>query len=55
MLKMGHEITYPFKNFKLQVWEYVSNLIPHFTRHVIIRYAGIKVSKMNKTKTLLKQ
>ena len=33
------EITYPFPNFKgctVEVWEWMSNFIPHFTGHVII-------------------
>ena len=33
------EITYPFPNFNgctVEVWERMSNFIPHFTAHVII-------------------
>ena len=32
------EITYPFLNFNgatVEVWEWISNFIPHFTGHVI--------------------
>ena len=33
------EITYPFPNFNggtFEVWEWISNFLPHFTGHVII-------------------
>ena len=33
------EITYPFPNFNgttVEVWEWITNFIPHFTEHVII-------------------
>ena len=36
--KMWNEITFPFPNFNgatIEVWEWVSNFIPHFTGHVI--------------------
>ena len=36
--KVWGEITYPFPNFNgaaVEVWEWKSNFIPHFTRHVI--------------------
>ena len=36
--KVWAEITYPFLNFNsvtVEVWEWISNLIPHFTGHVI--------------------
>ena len=36
--KVWDEITYPFANFDsgtIVVWEWLSNFIPHFTRHVI--------------------
>ena len=36
---MWYEITYPFSNFNsaiVEVWEWVSNFIPHFTGHVDI-------------------
>ena len=36
--KVWDEIIYPFPNFSGatdEVWEWISNLIPHFTRHVI--------------------
>ena len=36
---MRHEFIYPFRNSKggiVQVWEWVSYFIPHFTGHVII-------------------
>ena len=36
--KMWIEITYPFSNFKgatVEVWEWISNFIPHFSWHVI--------------------
>ena len=36
--KMWDEITYPFPNFNsctVEVWEWISNFIPHFIRHVI--------------------
>ena len=35
---MKSEITYPFTNFNgctVEVWEWISNFIPHFTGHVI--------------------
>ena len=37
-IKMCGEITYPFPNFNgatVEVWEWVSNLTPHFTMDVI--------------------
>ena len=36
---MWDEITHPFPNFNgatVEVWEWISNFIPHFTGHVII-------------------
>ena len=36
--KIWDEITYPFSNFHgaaVEVWECISNFIPHFTGHVI--------------------
>ena len=36
--KAWDEITYPFPNFNsatVEVWEWISNFIPHFTGHVI--------------------
>ena len=36
--KVWDEITYPFPNFNgaaVEVWEWLSNFIPHFTRYVI--------------------
>ena len=36
--KMWDEITYPFPNFNcaaIELWEWLSNFIPHFTGHVI--------------------
>ena len=41
------EITYPFLNFNgctVEVWEWINNLIPHFTGDVITFHAGIKVN-----------
>ena len=35
---MWDQITHPFPNFSgctVEVWEWISNFIPHFTRHVI--------------------
>ena len=35
---MWDEIIYPFPNFNgctVEVWEWISNFIPHFTRHMI--------------------
>ena len=35
---MYDEITYPFPNFNsctIEVWEWISNFIPHFTGYVI--------------------
>ena len=46
--KVWVEITYPFPNFSgatVEVWEWVSNFIPHFTGHVII-CAGTKVNSL---------
>ena len=37
-LKLSGEINYPFPNFNdgtVEVWEWISNFIPHFTGHVI--------------------
>ena len=37
-LKLWDEITYPFQNFNgytVEVWEWISNSVPHFTGHVI--------------------
>ena len=39
------EITYPFPNFNgtvFEVWEWISNFIPHFTGHVIAYPCGLK-------------
>ena len=36
---MQDEIPHPFPNFNsgtIEVWEWISNLIPHFTEYVII-------------------
>ena len=36
--KVWGENTYPFPNFNgatVEVWEWISNFIPHFTTHVI--------------------
>ena len=36
--KVWDEITYPFPNFNggtVEVWEWISNFMPDFTRHVI--------------------
>ena len=33
----NHEFTHPFLNFYGGIWEWISNLISHFTRHVIIQ------------------
>ena len=36
--KLWDEITYPFPNFNgcpVEVYEWISNLIPHFTGHVV--------------------
>ena len=45
---MWYEITYPFPNFKgeaVEVWEWISNFIPHFIMDVITYiHAGIKVN-----------
>ena len=43
---MWDEITYPFPNFNgvtVEVWEWISNVIPHFTRHVIFIHVEIEV------------
>ena len=43
--KVLDKITYPFPNFNgptVEVWEWISNFIPHFIIDVII-YAKIKV------------
>ena len=37
--KVWYEITYPFPNFNgytVEVWEWISNFIPHFIMDVII-------------------
>ena len=38
--KVCDKITYPFPNFNgcTEVWEWISNLIPYFTEHVIIYF-----------------
>ena len=44
--KMWNEITYPFPNFNdctVEIWEWISNFIPHFIIDVITIHAGIKV------------
>ena len=41
--KVWGEITYPFPNFNVEVWEWISNFIPHFTVYVIT-YPGISGS-----------
>ena len=46
--KVWDEITYPFPNFNgctVEVWEWISNFIPHFMMDVskLLIYAGIKV------------
>ena len=43
---MWNEITYPFPNYgcTVEVWEWISNFIPHFTGHVITNYM-LSVSK----------
>ena len=41
---MCDEITYPFPNFNggtVEVWEWISNLILHFTGHVWFYHAEI--------------
>ena len=47
---MWDEITYPFPNFKggtVEVWEWISNFIPHFTMHVITYQYSILGLKLN--------
>ena len=42
--KLWHEITYPFPNFNgtaVEVWEWVSDFIPHLTGHLITFHGGI--------------
>ena len=42
--KVWDEITYPFPNFNgttIEVWERISNFIPHFIRDVITYPAGL--------------
>ena len=44
--EMWDEISYPFLNYNcciVEVWEWMSNFIPHITRYVII-HAGVKVN-----------
>ena len=41
------ETTCPFPNFNsaaIDFWEWISNLIPHFSGHELLVHAGIKVS-----------
>ena len=50
---MWDEITYPFSNFNgatVEVWEWISYFIPHFTRHVItsVSRLGLKLNHINK-------
>ena len=43
--KMWDEITYPFPNFSgstVEVWEWISNFMPHIKMDVIIYPAEIK-------------
>ena len=45
---MWDKITCPFPNFNgttVEVWEWVSNFISHFTGHVITYHSGIKVDR----------
>ena len=38
---VGNEITYPFSNFNsatVEVWEWISNFIPHISAHSMITY-----------------
>ena len=46
------EITYPFPNFNgttVEVWEWISNFIPHFTGHVIaLAMLGLKLNRFSK-------
>ena len=42
-----HKITYPFPNFNgftVEVWEWISNFIPHCMMGVIVYHAEIKVN-----------
>ena len=32
-------------NYTLEVWKWIDNFIPHFTGHVLLIVAGIKISK----------
>ena len=46
--KVWDEITYPFPNFNgatVEVWEWISNYIPHFMMMSLLIHAAIKVSK----------
>ena len=44
--KVWDEITYPLLNFNgatVEVYQLISDFMPHFTVHVITYHAGIKV------------
>ena len=46
LYKGWDEISYPFQNFNgctVEVWDWICNFIPHFTEHVVLTNAGIKV------------
>ena len=50
--KVWNEITYPFPNFNsatVEVWERISNFIPHFTRHMehYLNYCNISYGTMS--------
>ena len=52
--KLWDGITYPFPNFNgatIEVWEWLSNFVPHFTWHFIaypISMVGLKLIHVNK-------
>ena len=50
LCKMWDEITYPFQNFNsctIEVWEWISNFIPHFIVHVITLSGALLITALH--------
>ena len=48
---MSNEIIDPFLNFNdatIEVWEWIFNIIPHLTEHVILYMMGLKLNCVSK-------
>ena len=49
--KVWDEITYPFPNFNgvtVEVWEWISNFIPHFIWLLLLSHAGLNLNHVSK-------